>query len=70
MPPLEAVKSFLLGQDSSCGDRLHDCRARNVVEAIMWHGFSKKSDAYPATEKFYNLSKEDRNAVVLFIESI
>jgi CxxC motif-containing protein (DUF1111 family) len=40
------------------------------VEAIMWHGFSKKSDAYPATEKFYNLSKEDRNAVVLFIESI
>ena len=36
----------------------------------MWHGFSSKSDAYPATEKFYKLSKEDRDAVVLFIESI
>ena len=31
-------------------DRLHDCRARTVVEAIMWHGYSKQSDAYRATE--------------------
>ena len=51
-------------------DRLHDCRARTIVEAIMWHGYSKESDAYRATEKFYNLSKEDRDAVVKFIESI
>lgn len=51
-------------------DRLHDCRARNVVEAIMWHGYSRNSDAFPAVEKFYNLSKEERNAVVKFIESI
>lgn len=51
-------------------DRLHDCRARNVVEAIMWHGYSRESDAFRAAEKFYNLSKEERDAVVKFIESI
>ena len=51
-------------------DRLHDCRARNVIEAIMWHGYSKQSDAYKPTEKFFHLSKADRNAVVQFLESI
>jgi CxxC motif-containing protein (DUF1111 family) len=51
-------------------DRLHDCRARNVIEAIMWHGYSKQSDAYKPTEKFFHLSKADRNAVVMFLESI
>ena len=57
-------------QNTGRSDRLHDCRARNVLEAIMWHGFSKQSDAYPSTEQFYNLSKEDRDAVIMFIESI
>lgn len=52
------------------GDRLHDCRARNVVEAIMWHAYSKDSDAYTCAEKFYNLSKKERDAVVKFIDSI
>jgi CxxC motif-containing protein (DUF1111 family) len=51
-------------------DRLHDCRARTVTEAIMWHGYSKQSQGYRATEKFYNLPKEDRHAIVKFIESI
>ena len=51
-------------------DRLHDCRARTVVEAIMWHGYSKESDAYQATEKFYHLPKADRDAVVKFLEAI
>ena len=52
------------------GDRLHDCRARNVVEAIMWHAYSKESDAYESAEKFYKLSKKERDAVVKFIDSI
>lgn len=56
--------------NTGASDRLHDCRARNVVEAIMWHAYSKDSDAYEETAKFYNLSKEDRDAVVKFIESI
>ena len=60
----------LSAQNTGRSDRLHDCRARNVVEAIMWHGYSKESDAYSSAEKFYNLSKEDRDAVVKFIESI
>ena len=51
-------------------DRLHDCRARNVVEAIMWHGYSRQSQGYRATENFYNLPKADRDAIVRFIESI
>ena len=60
------LSRLLTGAD----DRLHDCRARTVIEAIMWHGYSKKSDAYRATEKFYKLPKSDRTAVVRFIESI
>ena len=57
-------------QLTGADDRLHDCRARNIIEAIMWHGYSKKSDAYRATEKFYKLPKADRDAVVKFIEAI
>ena len=51
-------------------DRLHDCRARNEIEAIMWHAYSKNSHAYSSAVKFYNLSKSDRDAVVKFIRSI
>ena len=50
-------------------DRLHDCRARNVVEAIMWHG-SAESDARESIEKFRTLEKEDRDAIVKFIDAI
>ena len=50
-------------------DRLHDCRARTVTEAIMWHG-AKDSDARRATEQFRKLTKSDRDAVVKFINSI
>ena len=60
------LSRLLTGSD----DRLHDCRARTVLEAIMWHGYSKQSDAYSSTVKFYNLPKADRDAVVKFIESI
>lgn len=56
--------------NTGAADRLHDCRARNTLEAIMWHGFSKQSDAYSSAEQFYNLSKEDRDAVVKFVDSI
>lgn len=51
-------------------DRLHDCRARTTLEAIMWHGTSEQSDAYYTVKKFRALSKEDRDAVVKFIDSI
>ena len=51
-------------------DRLHDCRARNEVEAIMWHAYSKKSQAYESAYNFYMLPKADREAVVKFLRSI
>ncbi len=54
---------------TGASDRLHDCRARTVIEAIMWHG-AKNSDARQSIEKFRKLSKEERKAVVTFIESI
>ena len=54
---------------TGASDRLHDCRARTVIEAIMWHG-AAQSDARWSVEKFRTLSKDDRDAVVEFIESI
>lgn len=56
--------------NTGADDRLHDCRARTVIEAIMWHGYSSESDAFETTRRFYNLPKADRDAVVAFIESI
>lgn len=47
-------------------DMLHDLRARNYEEAIVWH----EGDAKPSKEKFRNLSKEDRDALIQFLESI
>lgn len=54
-------------------DRLHDCRARNTLEAIMWHGCSSeggKSDAHWAVENFRNLTAEQRALVIKFVDSI
>ena len=51
-------------------DRLHDCRARNEIEAILWHGYSPQSDGYRSTLKFYKLPKADRDAVVKFLRAI
>lgn len=51
-------------------DRLHDCRARNEVEAIMWHAYSSQSDAFDSAKRFYHLPKSDRDAVVKFLKSI
>ena len=51
---------------TGAGDHLHDMRARNYTEAILWHG----GDAKYAREKYRNLSKSDRDAIVKFLESI
>ena len=60
----------LASTNGSGTERMHDCRARNEVEAIMWHAYSKNSHAYNSALKFYNLSKSDRDAVVMFLRSI
>ena len=39
---------------------LHDGRARNLVEAIMWHG----GEAEASKNLFKRMSKEDRDALI------
>lgn len=64
------------GLQSLCAghsDRLHDCRARNTLEAIMWHGCigeGGQSDALWAVKNFRNLTKEQRQPVIKFVDSI
>ena len=55
---------------SPSADRMHDCRARTAMEAIMWHGYSPESDARMSIEKFRALSKEDRDAIITFVDAI
>jgi CxxC motif-containing protein (DUF1111 family) len=45
---------------------LHDGRARDVSEAILWHG----GEAERAKETFRQMSKEDREALLEFIDSL
>jgi len=45
---------------------LHDGRARNVSEAILWHG----GEADGAREAFRNMQKAERAALVKFVESL
>ncbi|MDR1406589.1 MAG: hypothetical protein LBJ23_00910 [Tannerella sp.] len=53
-------------QCTGAAEHLHDMRARNYTEAIMWHG----GDAKNAKEKFRSLTKEERDAILRFLESI
>lgn len=55
---------------SPTADRLHDCRARTTLEAIMWHGYSPQSDAYHTVVKFRALPKDDRDAIIRFVDAI
>jgi CxxC motif-containing protein (DUF1111 family) len=45
---------------------LHDGRARDVSEAILWHG----GEAQRAKEAYRNLSKVDRTALLAFLDSL
>ncbi|WP_282562593.1 di-heme oxidoreductase family protein [Sinorhizobium psoraleae] len=45
---------------------LHDGRARNLTEAILWHG----GEAEKARNGFASLPKEDRKALITFLESL
>jgi len=45
---------------------LHDGRARNVTEAILWHA----GEAQAARDAFAGLSRADRAALIAFLESI
>ncbi len=45
---------------------LHDGRARNLTEAILWHG----GEAEKARDAFASLSKDDRASLLTFLESL
>jgi CxxC motif-containing protein (DUF1111 family) len=45
---------------------LHDGRARDLVEAIMWHG----GEAERSRQRFENLSRADREALLAFLRSL
>ncbi|MDL2404737.1 di-heme oxidoredictase family protein [Rhizobium calliandrae] len=45
---------------------LHDGRARTLTEAILWHG----GEAEKARNNFANLSQNDRQALINFLESL
>ncbi len=45
---------------------LHDGRARNLTEAILWHG----GEAAKSRDAFRGLSKEERSALIKFLESL
>lgn len=45
---------------------LHDGRARNIQEAILWHG----GEAAASVQYFYNLSRQDRNDLLKFLSNL
>ncbi|MEO6024447.1 MAG: di-heme oxidoredictase family protein, partial [Burkholderiales bacterium] len=45
---------------------MHDGRARNATEAILWHG----GEAEASRETFRNMAKQDRDALLKFLNSI
>lgn len=45
---------------------LHDGRARNIMEAILWHG----GEAEPSRDDFKALSTNDREAILKFLDAL
>ena len=45
---------------------LHDGRARDLIEAVLWHG----GEAERARDEFKNLPKAERDALLSFLESL
>ena len=45
---------------------LHDGRARNIEEAILWHG----GEAEASQEAFKAMNKEKRDALITFLNSL
>ena len=63
-PPLWALG--LSETVNGSGALLHDGRARNAAEAILWHG----GEAHASREAFRAMSKADRQALLAFLHAI
>ena len=56
----------LTGTVSGRTEFLHDGRARNLTEAILWHG----GEAQAARDSFAGMTKADRDAILEFLGSL
>ncbi|NYZ64655.1 hypothetical protein H0A36_01465 [Endozoicomonas sp. SM1973] len=45
---------------------LHDGRAHNLLEAVLWHG----SEAVRVVEQFKQLAESERESVINFLKSL
>lgn len=63
-PPLWGIG--LIPTVNKHSNLLHDGRARNVEEAILWHG----GESEQSKKAFMALSEEERNAVIAFVNSL
>lgn len=63
-PPLWGLG--LAGRYGDAANYLHDGRARSLTEAVLWHG----GEARAAADAFRGLSREERAALLAFLESL
>ncbi|MES0863111.1 di-heme oxidoredictase family protein [Ruegeria sp. SCPT10] len=63
-PPLWGIG--LTERVSGHTEFLHDGRARNLLEAILWHG----GEAQAARDEVVSMPKSDRDALIRFLESL
>ena len=63
-PPLWSIGMFGVVNDHT--NYLHDGRARNLEEAILWHG----GEAAAAQSAFVQADAQSRRALILFLESL
>ncbi|MEL7005127.1 MAG: di-heme oxidoredictase family protein [Bacteroidota bacterium] len=63
-PPLWGIGMFRVVNNHT--NYLHDGRARNLEEAVLWHG----GEAAESRRKFKSLNKEERDALIAFLESL
>jgi CxxC motif-containing protein (DUF1111 family) len=63
-PPLWGIG--LSESVNGAGAFLHDGRARNFKEAILWHG----GEAEVSREVFRKLPRDDRDALIAFLKSL
>jgi CxxC motif-containing protein (DUF1111 family) len=63
-PPLWGLG--LAGKGGDGAHYLHDARARTLTEAILWHGGEAQSSA----EAFRRLAKQERDALLAFLDSL
>jgi CxxC motif-containing protein (DUF1111 family) len=63
-PPLWGIG--LSAQVNGSTNLLHDGRARNVLEAILWHG----GEAKASRDSFANMPPAERDALIAFVNAI